>query len=65
MHDEAHLAYLSPFHAGDGIEIDPKLVRMIEVFGAHRMRMKLDAGKIGEPGDCGSVARHDFVGAAA
>ena len=38
---------------------------MIQILGAHRMRMQLEAGEIGQPGQRGGVARHDFVRAAA
>jgi hypothetical protein len=38
---------------------------MIEVVGAHRMRMQLEAGEVGHPRQVGRMARHDLVGAAA
>ena len=35
---------------------------MIEIVGAHRMRMQLEAGEVGHPGERRRVARHDFFG---
>ena len=58
------LAHLRPFDAGHGIEIDPQLVGMIEVLGAHRMRMQLEAREVGQPGERCGRARHHFVGGA-
>ena len=45
---------------GTGIEIDAQLVGMIEIVGAHRMRMQLEAREVGHPGERRGVARHDF-----
>ncbi len=38
---------------------------MIEVFGAHRMRMQLEARQVGHPHQRGGVARHHFLRRAA
>ena len=38
---------------------------MIEIVGAHRMRMQLEAGEVRHPGQRRRVARHDFLGGAA
>ena len=38
---------------------------MIEILGAHRMRVQLEAGEIGHPRERRRVARHDFFGGAA
>ena len=38
---------------------------MIEIVGAHRMRMQLEAGEIGQPRERGCIARHHFLGDAA
>src|SRR6266705_1862828 len=37
---------------------------MIEILCAHRMRMQLEAGEIGHPGQGCSIPRHDFLRAA-
>ena len=39
VHDPGDVPHLPPFNTWHGIEIDAQLVRMIEVFGADRMRM--------------------------
>ena len=52
---------LVPVDAGHRIEIDPQLVGMVEILGAHRMRVQLEAREIGEPGERGGVAGHDLL----
>ena len=47
---------------GHRVEIDPQLVGMVEVLGAHRVRVELEAAEVGHPGEAGGVARHDLVG---
>ena len=49
-------------HAANRIEIDAQLVRVIEIVGAHRMRMQLEARQVGHPHERCRVARHDFFG---
>ena len=56
--------YLLPFDSGHRVEIDAQFVGMLEVFGAHRMRVQLEASKIGEPGERRRVTRYDFLGRA-
>ena len=48
-HDARDLADLRPLDAGHRIEIDAQLVGMIEIVGAHRMRMQLEAGEVRHP----------------
>jgi hypothetical protein len=60
-HDGGHLAHLVPGHTGHRIEIDPQLVGMVEVLGAHRVRVQLEAGEVGHPGQRRGIARHHFV----
>ena len=60
--DGRHVADLMPRHAWHRIEIDAKLVRMIEIVSAHRMRMQLEAREIRHPQKRGRVPRHDFFG---
>ena len=49
---------------GVGIEIDAQLVGMIEIAGAHRVRMQLDAAEVDDPGEAGRVVDHDLLGGA-
>ena len=60
FHLERDRAHVAPNDAGTRIEIDPQLVGMIEIAGAHRMRMQLDASKIDDPCKPGGVIDHDF-----
>jgi hypothetical protein len=60
-----HLAYLLPLDARDGIEVDPQLVGMVQVLGADRMRVQLEAGEVAQPGQRRRVPRHDLVRASA
>ena len=57
-----HLTYLRPLDAGHGIEVHAQLVGMVQVLGADRMRVQLEAREVGEPRQRGGVARHDFFG---
>ena len=61
LHDARDGAHLWPLHAGHGIEVHAQLVGMVEVLGAHRMRMQLQAGEVGEPRERGGVAWHDLL----
>ena len=61
-----NLADLRPFDAGHRIEVDAQLVGMLEVLGAHRMRVQLEAGEVRHParaaasrGTTSSAARPD------
>ncbi len=57
--------HLPPLDARHGIEIDAQFVGMIELLGADRMRMQLDAGQVGHPCERGRVAGHDLFSGAA
>ena len=63
--DERDPAHVVPRHSRNRIEIDAQLVGMVEVLGAHRMRMQLEAGEIRHPRQRRRVARHDFFSRAA
>ena len=63
-HDLRDLTHLVPRHARHGIEIDAQLVGMIEIVGAHGMRMQLQAGEVGHPDERGRVSRHHLLGRA-
>jgi hypothetical protein len=60
LHLERHCAHVRPTDARTRIEIDPQLVRMTEVAGAHRMRMQLDATKIDHPRKPRRIVDNDF-----
>jgi hypothetical protein len=47
----ATLAHVRPTHARAGIEIDPQLVRVIEIAGADGVRVQLDAAQVDDPGE--------------
>ena len=61
----ADLADLRPLDARHRIEIHAQFVGVIEIVGAHRVRMQLQAGEVGHPQQRGGIAWHDLVGAAA
>ncbi len=52
---------LIPVNSGHRVEIDAQLVGVIEIVGAHRMWMELEAGQVGHPDQGRGVARHDFL----
>ena len=60
LHLQRDAADIGPRDAGAGIEIDAQLVGMIEIGGAHRMRMQLDAAEIDDPGEAGGVVDDDL-----
>src|SRR5215472_10602432 len=62
--DEGHLEDLRPLNAGHRVQVDPQLVRVVEVFGQHRVRVQVDAAQVDHPGDAGHVAGHHLVGGA-
>ena len=65
VHDARDLAHLRPRDAGHRIEIDAQLVGMIEIVGAHRVRMQLEAREVRHPRERRRVARHDLLRGAA
>ena len=50
---------------GPGIEIDAQLVGVIEIAGAHRVRVQLDAAEVDDPREAGRVVDDDLLGGAA
>ena len=65
MHFERDRAHVVPITPGPGIEIDAQLVGMIEIAGAHRMRMQLDAAEVHDPREPSRIVDHDLFGGAA
>ena len=47
---------------GHRVEVDPQLVGMVEVVGADRVRVEVDAAEVDDPGQAGRVADDDLVG---
>ena len=60
--DECNASDVVPRNARPGIEIDPQLVGMLEIAGAHRVRMELDAAEVHDPREAGGVVDDDFLG---
>ena len=61
-HDQGHPPDVVPGDAGDRVEVDPQLVGMVEVVGADRVRVEVDAAEVGDPGEAGRIVDHDLVG---
>src|SRR5215469_11710445 len=57
---ERNLPHVVPADAGNRIEIDSQLIRMIKIARANRMRMELDATEVHDPGETSNVADHYF-----
>ncbi len=49
-------------HARDGVEVDAQLVGVVEVVGAHGVRVEVDAAEVDDPGQAGRVVEDDLVG---
>ena len=47
---------------GHRVEVHPQLVGMVEVLGADRVRVEVDAAEVGDPGQPGGVVDDDLVG---
>ena len=64
LHHARDLAQLRPLDARHRVEVGAQLVGMIEILGPHRMRMELEAGEVGHPGQRRGIARHHLLGQA-
>src|SRR5438445_7702162 len=62
---ERNVADLRPGHARNRVEVDPQLIRMIEVRRPHRMGIEVDAAEVDDPGELRGVTHHDLLGGAA
>ena len=60
--DQRDLDDLPPGDAGHRVEVDPQLVGVVEVLGAHRVRVEVDAAEVDHPGERRGVADDDLVG---
>jgi len=56
-HDGGDGAHLSPQNPGDRIEIDAQFVGAVEILGADRMRMELEAREVRHPNERRRIAR--------
>ena len=63
-HDLRDRTHLRPPDARHRVEVDAQLVGMVEVIGAHRVRMQLQAREVGHPCQRGGIARHHLLGGA-
>ena len=61
-HDHRDVADLRPGHARHRIEVDPQLVGMIQVVGADRVRVQVDAAEVDDPGEARRFVDDDLVG---
>ena len=64
LHLHRHAADVGPGDAGRRIEIDAELVGMIEIAGAHRVRVQFDAAEIDHPGEARRIVDDDLFGGA-
>ena len=60
--DQRDVEDLRPLHPGHRVQVDPQLVRVVDVIGPDRVRVQVDAAQVGHPGQPGRVAQHDLVG---
>src|SRR4051812_5775208 len=65
MHNAGDVANLLPLHAGNRVEVHAQLVGTLEILGAYRMRVELEAGEVRHPSERRGVARHHLIGATA
>ena len=65
LHLQRDPAHVVPGDARARIEIDAQLVGMVEVAGAHRVRVQLDAAEVDDPGQARGVVDDDLLGGAA
>ena len=64
LHFHGHATNVVPLHARTRIEIDAQLVGMIEIVGAHRVRMQLDAAEVDDPRQSSGVVDDELLGGA-
>ena len=61
FHFESNATHVVPAHARTGIEIDAQFVRVLEIDGAHRVRMQFDAAQVHNPREPRCVIDDDFL----
>ena len=60
-HDPRDVLQLRPCDSGHRVEVDAELVGMIEVVGAYRVRVELEAAEVRHPRERGGVTRDDLL----
>ncbi len=60
LHFERHESNILPTDTWSRIEIDTQLIRVVQVAGAHWMRVQLNATKINDPRQSCRVVYHNF-----
>ncbi len=61
MGHESDVHDLRPLHTGNGVEVHAQLVGMIQILGADRMRVQIDAAQVHDPRELRRIADHDLV----
>ena len=61
FHFERHETNILPTDAWSRIQIDTQLIRVVQVRGAHRMRMQLNATEVNDPRESGGVIDYNFL----
>ena len=64
LHLERHAPHVVPADARARVQVDAQLVGVVQVGGAHRMRMQLDAAEVDNPRQPRRVVDHDLLGRA-
>jgi hypothetical protein len=60
LHLHCDTADIGPGNARRWVEVNPQLVRMIEIIGANRMRVELDAAEVHDPCEAGGIIDHQL-----
>ena len=61
---QRHTADVVPRHAWHGIQVDAQLVGVVQVIGARRMGVEVDAAQVDDPGQLRGIPQDDLVGCA-
>ena len=64
LRDHRDIGDLRPLDPGHRVEVDAELVGVLEVVGADRMRVQVDAAEVDDPRELRGVAHDDLVGLA-
>ena len=58
---QRHLADLRPGHARHRVQVHAQLVRVVQVIGAHRVRVQVQAAQVRDPGETRGLVHHQLV----
>ena len=61
-HDQGNFTDLRPRHSGDRVEVDPQLIRMVEVAVTNGVRIQIDATEVHHPEQLRGVADDYLLG---